>query len=395
MIDQLSQDEAQQFIEDHLNDHPANLMFQASRYPHLPMGQVVEQITSKRKAKYKIPEWFATRGIIYPPRLSMEQCSSQVTAEYKASLVEGESMVDLTGGFGVDSYFLSKSFQKAHYVERYAHLVELANHNFSQLKAAHISLHEAQASTFLESIQEPVDLIFLDPARRDTENKKVVLLADCEPNVVELMPLLRQKARTIMIKTSPMLDIKKAMADLEGVSSVHVVADRNEVKELLFVINVSDQGLEPQVHCQNFMGNELESFTFDYKQEGEMQAELGVVDQYLYEPNASILKAGAFKSITRDFSLKKLHNNTHLYTASEAGFSFPGRIFKVLDKVSLNKKQLRKVLPDLKANVTVRNYPMTVAQIRKKTGLKEGGELFLIGLTDVKKAQVLLAARVS
>ena len=393
MIDQLSQDEVQQFIEEHLNEPPASLMFKASRYPHLPMQQVVEQVVSKRKAKYKIPEWFATRGIVYPPRLSMEQCSSQVTAEYKASLVKGDTMVDLTGGFGIDSYFLSKSFQKAHYVERYTHLVELANHNFSQLKAHHINIHQFQARTFLDSLLDPVDLIFLDPARRDAENKKVVLLADCEPVVVQLMPLLRQKARTIMIKTSPMLDIKKALADLGGATAVHVVADRNEVKELLFVINVADEVGEPEIHCQNFIGNELESFTFSYEQEAAIQTELDEVGQYLYEPNASILKAGAFKSITRDFALKKLHSNTHLYTASEAWLSFPGRIFKVLDKISLNKKHLRKALPDMKANITVRNYPMTVAQIRKKTGLMEGGEDYLIGLTDIKGPKVVHCAR--
>ena len=198
-----------------------------------------------------------------------------------------------------------------------------------------------------------------------------------------------------MIKTSPMLDIKKAISDLGGVSAVHVVADKNEVKELILIVNSSDDlSQEPLIHSVNFQGETPVSFSFDYKEEAAVGVELSTIEEYLYEPNASILKAGAFKSVAIEFGLRKLHANTHLYTSTEVNLNFPGRVFRVLEKASLNKKQLRKVLPEMKANVTVRNYPMTVAQIRKKTGLKEGGDHYLIGFTDMSKAQVVLASRV-
>lgn len=392
MIETLSSAEIQKFIEDHLYDDPVALMLKASSFPHLPMKEVVEQITSKRKAKSKLPDWFQTSGIIYPPGISMEQCSSQVTAEYKASLVSGSTMVDLTGGFGVDTCFLARSFEQAHYVERQPHLVTLAKHNFYQLGAGNVSCHQGEAAEFLRSLEASVDLIYLDPARRGDYNRKVFRLEDCEPNVLELLPEFMQKSTRVMMKASPMLDIKGALADLGGATEVHVVADHNEVKELLFLID-SSASQNPEIHCINFTPADPQTFDFNFEQETAAEPGFGEVSEFLYEPNAAILKAGAFSCVAKRFGLTKLHKNTHLYTSSEPVANFPGRIFRVLDRLGMNKKELRRMLPGMKANITVRNFPMTVAQIRKKTGLREGGEDYVIATSDIKGPKVFHCQR--
>lgn len=383
MISELKKTEIQKFIQDHLYDDPASLMLNAAKHPHIPMKTVVEQIQSKRKAKNKLPEWFSTTGIIYPPVLSLEQCSSQVTAAYKASLVKGQAMIDLTGGMGIDTYYLSESFREAHYVERQQNLVELAEHNFGRLGSNSIKSHHGEAQNFLNGQNEQVDLIYLDPARRGVHNSKVVRFEDCEPNIIELLPQLQQKTCSILVKASPMLDIKGAINDLGEVTAVHVVADRNEVKELLFFID-EKASVNPEIYTVNFRSEGEWRFSFDYEREQGVLPQFGTVSRFIYEPNAAILKAGGFKSVGEQFShLIKLHANTHLYTSDQLIENFPGRSFEVLGSVQMNKKQLRKKLPEMKANISVRNFPMSVHQIRKKTGLREGGEEYLIATQDL------------
>jgi len=394
LITELQKTEIQEFIQDHLYDDPASLMLRAHNYPHMPMREVVEQIQSKRKAKSKLPQWFEATGVIYPPTLSLEQCSSQKTAEYKASLVRGKTMVDLTGGMGVDTFYLSRSFENSHYVERHENLVAIAGHNFKCLQADTIHTHQHQAEQFLKELDKKVDLIYLDPARRGAHNSKVVRFEDCEPDVIALLPMLRNHSESLLIKASPMLDIKGAINDLGEVTAVHVVADRNEVKELLFLIN-ADASANPVVHSVNLRGEEAEAFSFDYASEEEVLPHFGTASGFIYEPNAAILKAGGFKSAGAQFpGLLKLHANTHLYTSAELVENFPGRSFQVVDTLQMNKKQLRKKLPELKANITVRNFPMSVDQIRKKTGLREGGEDYVIATQDVNGPLLLHCHRV-
>lgn len=395
MITELSKKEVQKFIQDHLFDDPASLMLKATGYPGIPMREVVGQIQSKRKAKHKLAEWFAADGIVYPPVLSLEQCSSERTALYKASLVSGQTMVDLTGGMGIDTFYLSRSFKETHYVERQENLVELAMHNFHQLGADSIELHHSQAEDFLKNLDKKLDLIYLDPARRGTHNSKVVRFEDCEPNIIELLPELREKGKSMLIKASPMLDIKGAMSDLGEVTAVHVVADRNEVKELLFFID-GNASVNPEIHTINFRPEGEWQFSFDYERESQVLVQFGTVSRFIYEPNAAILKAGGFKSVGGQFhSLAKLHANTHLYTSDSLIDNFPGRSFQVLDSLQMNKKQLRKKLPEMKANISVRNFPMSVEQIRKKTGLKEGGDQYVFGLTDVEAVKLYLLTKTS
>ncbi|GAB5524275.1 MAG: SAM-dependent methyltransferase [Roseivirga sp.] len=390
MITQLSKKEIQKFIQDHLYDDPALLMLKAANHPDIPMREAVEQIQSKRKAKQKLPDWFATEGIVYPPVLSLEQCSSERTALYKASLVQGQTMIDLTGGMGIDTFYLSRSFEETHYVERQMHLVELAKHNFQRLDANSIESHHDQAESFLKSLAKRVDLIYLDPARRGAQNSKVVRFEDCEPNVIELLPELRRHSESILIKASPMLDIKGAINDLGEVTAVHVIADRNEVKELLFFID-ENASVNPEVHTINLRPEGEWRFSFDYERESGLLTQFGTVSDFIYEPNAAILKAGAFKSIGEQFpSMAKLHANTHLYTSDGLIENFPGRVFQVLDTLQMNKKQLRRKLPEMRANISVRNFPMSVEQIRKKTGLKGGGEDYVFGLTDTEGVKFCL-----
>lgn len=386
---ELLQPEIQKFIDDHLNDQPADLMLKAGQFPDWPMKAIVEQIIAKGKAKPKLPEWFSKENIIYPSVLSMEQCSSETTARFKASLVSGNSMVDLTGGFGVDTYYLSKQFANAIHVEMNTNLHQLVSHNFSVL-GAKISAVLGSAEEYLSSM-EPVDLVYIDPARRDENARKVVFLEDYSPNVIEMLPELKAKAKQILIKVSPMLDIKKAIIDIGSVSEVHVVAFKNEVKELLFLIG--DKSSDSPI-IKAFNLGEHEAFEFNFKKE---EAALPVYSEalsFLYEPNAAILKAGAFKSAASDFGLKKLHVNSHLYTSRTLVQGFPGRTFKVLDELSMNKKKLRKQFQSGQANITVRNYPMSVKEIRTKTGLKDGGDQFIFATTDLSGKRVLLCEKI-
>ncbi|WP_339607339.1 RsmD family RNA methyltransferase [uncultured Roseivirga sp.] len=391
MIEALLTPEVQKFIRDHENDDPATLMLRAKQYADIPLKEAVEQIQSRKKAKTKLPTWYSATDLIYPPPLSLEQSSSAITAEYKASLFSGEKFVDLTGGMGIDFSFLSKSFKKGFYVERQDNLVEIARHNMSCLGITSAEFYNAEAEDFLNQTSEKFDLIFLDPARRGNHDQKVFRIEDCEPNVLSLLPLMKSKGKSILMKTSPLLDIKGAIKDLGGASQVHVVAVNNEVKELLFIID--DKANEnPTIKAIDLTNSEV-GFEFNYEEEQGINLAHGNIESYLYEPNVSILKAGAFKSIASQFGLIKLHVNSHLYTSKTLANNFPGRSFKVISEISFNKKELRKAIPNMKANITVRNYPMTVDQIRKKTGLTDGGDLYIFATTDQTGKKVVLCEK--
>lgn len=392
MIEELLTPEVQKFIRDHENDDPATLMLRAKQYANIPLKEVVEQIQSRKKAKVKLPTWYAATNLIYPPPLSLEQSSSAITAQYKASLFSGRLFVDLTGGMGIDFSFLSKSFKKGIYVERQANLVSIAQHNMVCLGVHEAVFHHAEAEGFLNQTSENFDLIFLDPARRGNLDQKIFRIEDCEPNVLSLLSLMKAKGRSILMKTSPLLDIKGAIKDLGGATEVHIVAVSNEVKELLFVIN--DKADEnPIIKAIDLINTEV-VFDFSYTEEQNTNPTYGNIENYLYEPNVAILKAGAFKSLAFRLNLRKLHVNSHLYTSNAIISNFPGRSFKVIKEVSLNKKELRKVIPSMKANITVRNYPMTVDQIRKKTGLTDGGNQYIFATTDQNGKKIILCEKV-
>ena len=376
------------FVKRHRNDDVRTLALQAARYPDVDMREAVTQIEGWQHASTKLPEWAAVEGILYPPRISMEQCSSSATALYKASLMQGDVFADLTGGFGIDCSYISRNFLKAFYIERSSVLCSVATHNFSLLGLRHIEVVNSDSEEELQALPS-CDWIFLDPARRDGAGKKVVALADCEPDVVVLRPLLLQKARRVMVKCSPMLDITAACRQLVCVAEVHVVAVNNECKELLFVLD-NDAPDTPVVRCVNLTGGSAQEFSFSMNDvcETSYAAEVGA---YLYEPNAAIQKAGCPPSLATDYSVQKLHRSSNLYTSSVLVANFPGRTFKVTGTAGFSKSELKMLLGDLKrANLTVRNFPETVQQLRKRLKLCEGGDIYLFATTLADDRKVLI-----
>ena len=376
--------ETQLFIRQHQTDDIRILALQGRKYPNVDMPTAITQIAGRQVAAEKIPSWKEINDIWYPKHLSLEQCSSEVTAHYKATLLKGDSLTDLTGGFGIDCSFLAAKFQCVTYVERQKDLCEIAIHNFPILNLKHIDVRNEDGVDYLNAMS-PVDCIFLDPARRNEHGGKTVAISDCEPNVTELEGLLLSKANRIMIKLSPMLDLSQALKELPHTQEVHIISVNNECKELLLLLGQTAPEEIP-VHCVNLSTKgEQEKQLFVFTREQEQHSECSYTDtlgNYLYEPNASLLKAGAFRSIAAAYSVKKLHPNSHLYTSDTQIEGFPGRTFRIINRCSLNKKEIKENLSDLKkANITVRNFPATVAELRKRIKLAEGGDTYLFAST--------------
>ena len=388
MIPELTKPQVRQWILEHENDEPATLMLQAHRFPDIPVREAVAQIQARQKVRHKIPSWYIRDQILFPPTLSVEQASSEDTAKYKASLIKGKSMADLTGGMGVDTYFLGRNCQQAYYVEQQEVLCQLARHNFTILGVPQMEVKNTTAEDFLE--KAPIlDFIFLDPARRGAENQKLYKLADCQPDVTRLLPELLQKTDRILLKAAPMLDIQQGLAELEFVKEVHVVAVKNEVKELLFLI---EKGFSAESHIVtiNLETEKAAPFQFTLSDEQAAQAPLSEPLEYLYEPHPALLKAGAFKLLAQRYQLFKLHPNSHLYTSSTFVPNFPGRSFRILFFGKPDKKILQQFFPEGKALISSRNHPLTVQQLVKKLKLKEGGSRYLFGTTLSSGKPVLI-----
>lgn len=381
--------ETWRFIEEHRNDDVRKLALQARKYPEVEMNAAITQIAGRQSIAQKVPSWHAITGLLYPPHLSLEQCSSEITATYKSSLLSGETFADLTGGFGIDCAFLSRKFSKAAYVERQEILCEIARHNFSRLGLTHIDVHHQESEAYLQKMP-PVDCLFVDPARRDHRGGKTVAVSDCEPDVSRLEELLLAKSRKVLIKLSPMLDLTLALQSLPHTCEVHIVSVQNECKELLLLLQSRPAGEVP-IHCINFAGGEKEVQSYCFTQQEESRAEAICTQEpeaYLYEPNASVLKAGAFKSIAQRFSVRKLHPNSHLYTSETLVDGFPGRSFRVNGYFSLKDKALTTNLS--KANISTRNFPSTPAELRKRLKLTDGGETYLFATTLANGKKVIL-----
>ena len=382
------------FIEENARADVRSLALQAKKYPQVDMAMAVVQIAGRQIAEAKVPSWYRTEGLLYPKHLSMEQCSSEVTAIYKAGLVEGETFADLTGGFGIDCSFLSRKFKKADYVERQAELCELAEHNFPLL-GLDIDVHNEDGVEYLKQMQ-PVDCLFLDPARRDGHGGKTVAISDCEPDVSALEDLLVEKARTVMVKLSPMLDLSLALNTLKHVREAHVVSVNNECKELLLILQKASASSCVSIHCEHILNTcEHQHFVFTQEQERTSDCPLANdVEAYLYEPNASILKAGAYRSLAQSYPVKKLHPSSHLYVSSHLIEDFPGRRFHVEEVSGFGKKELKPFLQGMeKANLTIRNFPSSVADLRKRLKLKEGGDIYLFATTLADESKVLIKCR--
>lgn len=384
------------FIDSHRGDDVRTLALQAKKYPAVDMAEAVVQIAGYQIAEKKVPLWAQTAGIRYPQHLSMEQCSSEVTARYKASLVSGDTLTDLTAGWGVDCSFLARNFRCADYVERQETLCRIAAHNFPLLGLPHVRIHCADAVEYLQSM-EPVDCLFLDPARRDSHGGKTVAIAECEPDVCRLEPLLVEKGKTVMIKLSPMLDMASALRDLQYVRRIHVVSVNNECKELIILLRKATDEEETAegeviISCEQVVNNSVhQHFQFTFSEEKSAGCPLAEsVGNYLYEPGAALLKAGPYRLLATRYGVEKLHPNSHLYTSSGL-IDFPGRRFRVTAVSGFGKKDLKVLLEGVeKANLTVRNFPSSVAELRKRLKLKEGGDTYLFATTLASGEKVLI-----
>lgn len=371
------------FIHEHAEADVRQLALQGTKNPEVDLSFALEQIAGRQKAKTKLPSWAAVDGIVYPPHLSMEQCSSEQTARYKALIAgKGALIVDLTAGFGVDMAFMSQGFQKAVHVEQQAPLCAISSENYKLLGLNHIEVICADGIDYLHQL-EHADLIFLDPARRDDYGARTYGIADCTPNVLELRDELFEKADRVMLKLSPMLDWRKAVEDLGHVNEVHIVSVDNECKELLLILSKEKKPLK--LLCVNndqvFEGDQGD--WLNERSIAEIRVPVPMSSQaYLFEPNASIMKAGCFTLLEQRFNVSQLDKNSHLFVSNHDISDFPGRRFTIEKTTSMNKRELKTALAGIdKANITVRNFPLSVAELRKRLKLKDGGNLYLFATT--------------
>ncbi len=356
---------------------------------------IAQQIAARKKAEAKLPLFFNTRGIVYPPSINLEQTSSEATGKFKAGIVSNETsqqqltVADLTGGFGVDSFFLSTITKSIDYVEPDAELLSIAMHNHAVLGNSTIEHHHQTAEEFLDKIKTGYDLIYLDPSRRDSNAKKVFRLADCQPNIQTLLPKIFDYSKLVLVKASPLLDIQQGLTELQHVKKVFVVSVNNECKELLFM-TLKGFTSEPSIETINLNpdGTVKHIFSFTFNEEKETNSVFNTPQTYLYEPNASVLKAGAFKSIGEKFDLQKIATSTHLYTSNLLQSDFPGRVFKIE-----NQKLDVKDLVGEKANIITRNYPLKPEEIKKKFKIIDGGNQYVIAFSGASKKFVVLATR--
>jgi len=382
-------EESQQFIKIHLYDDLTKLILKGSPISGVSIQELANQIVVKNKSEKKLPTWFSKEKIYYPEKISIEQTSSEITANYKSKLVSGKKLIDLTGGFGVDSFYFSKQVSEVIHCEIDNDLSTIVAHNYQQLNVKNITTISNDGIDYLGKITDFFDWIYIDPSRRNDHKEKVFLLKDCLPDVPKQLDFLLTKTNQILIKVSPILDITSTIKELKFVSEIHIVAVQNEVKELLFLVN-KNVAKEIKIITINILSDKNQQFEF--YSNSQITANYEMPLSYLYEPNAAILKSGAFHQIAAEFNLFKLHKHSHLYTSNSL-IDFPGRRFKIEQVLKYDKKILKKMIPENKANITIRNFPKTVAQIRKETSLKDGGKSYLFFTTDMKNNHICLLTK--
>jgi len=379
----------QKFIDDNLGSDLSALAFKKNPFPELDWKILLNQIETKAKAKDKLPTWFANKAIIYPEKISFEQTSSEITANYKSKLVAGNILLDASGGFGVDDYYFSKTIQQVYHCEMNQELSEIVSHNFHSLNVANCSCIVGNSTEILEKLNQKLDWIYVDPSRRNQTKGKVFMLKDCSPNVPALLDFYLKHTNNILIKTAPILDISAGLKELKYVKEIHVVAVNNEVKELLWILK-NDFLNQPLIKAVNLTENKVDLFTFNY--DAANNSVFGLPEKYLYEPNAAIMKSGGFSEVSNQFQLKKFHQHSHLYTSNEL-ISFPGRVFEILQIINYSKIEMKSKLENQKSNITLRNFPDTVENIRKKWQIKDGGTLYSFFTTDLQNNKIVLLCK--
>ena len=379
------------FIAAHADDDEAQLMLRASLYPGINLRFAVEQIAARRLIRDKLLLWSKNPKIVFPSKKSAEQASSELTARWKQQLVDPSDCVcDLTGGLGVDGYFLALRARSLTYVDRSSHCCRAAEHNFRLLGLDNIRIIEGEAEQILPLLP-PTDVFYIDPDRRPNGPKRMYALNDCEPNLPRLLPNLLRIAPKVIAKLSPMLDIDRTVSELPGVAGIYVISVGNECKELIAVIGRATEETDIPVACVMFTSRGVETFSFGRQEEKNLVIPHATcLKRYFYEPNVAILKAGAFKSPTR-LGVEKLHPASHCYTSDRRVDNFPGRTFELVRVIPFSSSNCRTVGKQItRANITVRNFPLSVDELRRRTGILDGGDVFLFGTTLFDGQRVLV-----
>ena len=379
-------EEIQKFINSNIDADVSKLALQKNKFPSTDWAEILNQIAAKQKTKSKLPTWFNASNIYYPSKISVEQTSSEKTAAYKSQFVSGSTLIDLTGGFGVDDFYFSKKMNQVIHCEINPELSEIVAHNFEQLQIKNIQCIAGDSFEILKNLNQKFDWIYIDPSRRNDAKGKVFMLKDCLPNVPEFLDSYFDFANNIMIKTAPILDISAGLSELKNVKSIHIIALENEVKELLWILEKNYIGTIEIITC-NLTKDAAEKFTFEIGKSNDSNYSLP--KKYIYEPNAAIMKSGGFDEVTAHFEVEKLHQHSHLYT-SDTLIDFPGRAFKIENSFEYNKQNMKSVLENKKANITIRNFPETVENIRKKWKIKDGGDAYCFFTTDLNNNKIVL-----
>jgi precorrin-6B methylase 2 len=380
--------EVQDFIHAHLKVDLQKLILKGSPFDNISMQELAIQIEGKNKSEKKLPSWYKTKGILFPPKLNLEQASSEITAKYKASLIVKGVLIDLTGGFGIDDFAFAATAEKVFHCEINAPLSAIVKHNAKILGLENIQFIIGDSQKFLDQNQK-AETIYIDPSRR-ANSGRVFLLEDCEPDILKNLDLYLKKAERVIIKAAPMLDISAAVKSLKNVQEVHIVSVNNECKELLFILKKLPVK-SIKYYCALLKVDETKVYEFDEAQEKELEIKPQKLQNYLYEPDVAILKAGFFKSLVEKFGVDKIHQHSHLYTSIELKPDFPGKIFKVIDTFDFNQFTKSKALA--KANVVTRNFQWKPEEIKKQFKIKDGGEDFLFFTTDYKNNPIVIQAK--
>lgn len=389
--------ELRDFIQEHMNDDTAELLLAARKYLGIDVPFAVEQIEARKRLKGKLPEWYGNADLIMAGRVPAEQCSSELTARYKRNIIKGKSLCDMTGGMGVDFWYMSEGMERAIYTERSEWLCEVAKHNFQMLQTLRPE-YVIRCGDGRELPIPSVDVIYLDPARRAGDGSRVYAMEDCEPNIVEWQDELLQHAKTVLVKLSPMVDLTDVLRKLKGVTEVHVVAVKNECKEVLvkqaYALGDFPHAECVTMHCVDFVWEKVIHYTTKFSDEMDVLVSAGGVKHYLYEPDVTLMKAQAFGSLCHRFNVRQLEIGTHLMTSDEFIPDFPGRIFEVEEKIPFSSKVLKGLKKAIsQTNIATRNFVLTADELRKKTGIKDGGEVYLFGAKVKDVGQMLLKCR--
>lgn len=378
--------DVQRFIEVSLNESIEKLALKKNQFPDIDYKEIINQIQAKNKAKTKLPTWFKTKFILYPSKISIEQTSSEITAKYKSNLVFGQTLIDLTSGFGVDSYYFSKKIDHVILCEINADLLKIVKHNFNQLQISNCDFYNGDGIEILQKLNQKMDWIYIDPSRRNDAKGKVFLLKDCIPNVTENIDYLFNFSDSILIKTAPILDVSAGISELKFIKKIHIVAVENEVKELLWEL---EKNYLESIEIKTVNINKQNSDNFDFIYQENTEITTSFPKKYIYEPNSAIMKSMGFGALISKFRIPKLHQNSHLFTSDDL-IEFPGRIFKIEKEFVYSKKEMNFYLKEKKSNITIRNFPDTVENIRKKWKINDGGTIYSFFTTNLNNENIVL-----